>query len=182
MDNTPREFWLKSGETAIVQFLSDDPCVVDTHSVWIDGSWKTIPCQLTTQKHCLMCRDNAKKSWKAYFKILDYRGNWDKDKKKFKNDEQIEKFWGVGSGVADILDSLRLRRKKDLTELVLEVTKTGSGKTTTYSISVAEDDDGVKLKPVTFKEKYPDIETLVVDSLVPTDSYLDKTGFDTSEN
>ncbi len=182
LENTPREFWLKSGETAIVQFLSDEPFVMDVHSVWIDGKWSTIPCQLLTQKHCLMCRDNAKKSWKAAFKVLDYRGNWDKDKKKFKEDEKIEKYWLVGSAVAEILDALRNRRKKELTEMVFEVTKTGSGKTTSYSISVAEDEDGVKLKPVSFKEKYAEIEELVLESLVPTDSYLDKSGFDVSEN
>lgn len=181
-ENLIREFWLKSGETATIQLLNDEPFVFDGHNVKIDGDWKTVPCQLVKQRHCLMCRDKVRKAWKAAFKLWDYRGNWDKDKKRFKNDDEFEKIWLVSDATCELLDALRKRKKCELTDIVLDVTRVGSGKTTTYSIQIAEDDDGRRLKPIDKKEKFPGARELVTHNLFLSDAELEATGFESSED
>lgn len=82
-ENSVRDFWLKPDETAIIQFLQDEPYCFDAHQVKDrKGNWYIVPCQLNTGRHCVLCSDVAKQTWRAAFKILDHRGSWDKDKKK----------------------------------------------------------------------------------------------------
>lgn len=171
-----REFWLADGEEANVQFLDDEPYCFDGHQIKDGrGNWKFVPCQLTSQKHCLMCREGIKVSWKAAFKILDYRGNWDSKKKEFKHDEPVEKLWVVGPTLAQQLKSQIDKRKKPLTAVVLNITRSGSGaKDTTYNIEQAFDEDDVRLKPISHKTQYPAVEDLCKPM---SDEELDDLGF-----
>ena len=50
--NSLREFWLKTGESAIIQILQEEPYCFDAHQVKDKrGKWTLVPCQLNTGKH-----------------------------------------------------------------------------------------------------------------------------------
>jgi len=174
-----REFWLKSGESAVIQFISPEPFCLDGHMVKFDSgnkNWSFTPCQLSEQRYCLMCREKIKKTWKAAFKVLDYRGTWDKDKSKFKHDTQIEKLWLVGATTAEQIKTFIDKKGKALTDVVFEVTRSGKGKNTTYNVAVAydEDNDDRPFKPVRFKEQFPKVDKLMKPL---TDKKLEAKGF-----
>lgn len=169
---------MKDGESATIQFLHDEPYCYDAHSVRDkNGRFSVVPCQLNTQRRCEMCSRGIKQTWRATFKILDYRGSWDKDKKKFTYDKPVEKIWKVGATIANQLKSIRDRRGKELTEMVLEVTRSGSNTDTTYNFEPAFDDDDRKRSPIPWKEATPPVETLCQP---PTDDEIDASGYSDS--
>lgn len=174
-----REFWLKTDETATIQFLQDEPYCFDAHQVKDKrGNWAIVPCQLNTGRHCVLCSEGIKQTWRAAFKILDYRGTWDKDKKCFKNDKPIEKLWMVGSTIAQQLKQIVDKRGKDLTEMVFEVTRSGSGKDSSYNFEQAFDDDDRKLKPLDWDEVTPSAEELCQP---PTEDEIDEMGYSSDD-
>lgn len=179
MENKVRDFWLKPDESAIIQFLQDEPYCFDAHQVKDkNGNWTIVPCQLNTGRHCVLCSDGVKQTWRAAFKIIDYRGNWDKDKKKFKNDEPIEKIWKVGSVIAQQLKQIVDKKGKDLTEMVFEVTRSGSGKDSSYNFEQAFDEHDRRMRPKDWKEQTPSAEELCQP---PTEDEIDERGY-TSED
>lgn len=179
MENKVRDFWLKPDESAIIQFLQDEPYCFDAHQVKDkNGNWTIVPCQLNTGRHCVLCSDGVKQTWRAAFKIIDYRGNWDKDKKKFKNDEPIEKIWKVGSVIAQQLKQIVDKKGKDLTEMVFEVTRSGSGKDSSYNFEQAFDEHDRRMKPKDWEEQTPSAEELCQP---PTEDEIDERGY-TSED
>ena len=179
MENRVRDFWLKPEESAIIQFLQDEPYCFDAHQVKDkNGNWTIVPCQLNTGRHCVLCSDGVKQTWRAAFKIIDYRGNWDKDKKKFKNDEPIEKIWKVGSVIAQQLKQIVDKKGKDLTEMVFEVTRSGSGKDSSYNFEQAFDEHDRRMKPKDWEEQTPSAEELCQP---PTEDEIDERGY-TSED
>lgn len=179
MENKVRDFWLKPDESAIIQFLQDEPYCFDAHQVKDkNGNWTIVPCQLNTGRHCVLCSDGVKQTWRAAFKIIDYRGNWDKDKKKFKNDEPIEKIWKVGSVIAQQLKQIVDKKHKDLTEMVFEVTRSGSGKDSSYNFEQAFDEHDRRMKPKDWEEQTPSAEELCQP---PTEDEIDERGY-TSED
>lgn len=178
MENQVKEFYLKDGESATIQFLHDEPYCYDAHSVRDkNGRFSVVPCQLNTQRRCEMCSRGIKQTWRAAFKILDYRGSWDKDKKKFTYDKPVEKIWKVGATIANQLKSIRDRRGRELTEMVLEVTRSGSNTDTTYNFEPAFDDDDRKRRPIPWKEETPPVETLCQP---PTDDEIDASDYSDS--
>lgn len=179
-ENSVRDFWLKSDESAIIQFLQDEPYCFDAHQVKDKkGNWALVPCQLNNSRHCVLCSEGVKQTWRAAFKILDYRGTWDKDKKKFKCDKPIEKIWKVGSTIAQQLKQLVDKKGKDLTEMVFEVTRSGSGKDSSYNFEQAFDDDDRKMKPMDWDEATPSAEELCQP---PTEDEIDEKGYAESED
>ena len=179
MENKVRDFWLKPDESAIIQFLQDEPYCFDAHQVKDkNGNWTIVPCQLNTGRHCVLCSDGVKQTWRAAFKIIDYRGNWDKDKKKFKNDEPIEKIWKVGSVIAQQLKQIVDKKGKALTEMVFEVTRSGSGKDSSYNFEQAFDEHDRRMKPKDWEEQTPSAEELCQP---PTEDEIDERGY-TSED
>lgn len=179
MENKVRDFWLKPEESAIIQFLQDEPYCFDAHQVKDkNGNWTIVPCQLNTGRHCVLCSDGVKQTWRAAFKIIDYRGNWDKDKKKFKNDVPIEKIWKVGSVIAQQLKQIVDKKGKDLTEMVFEVTRSGSGKDSSYNFEQAFDEHDRRMKPKDWEEQTPSAEELCQP---PTEDEIDERGY-TSED
>lgn len=172
-----RDFWLKSGESAVVQILNEEPYVYDGHNIKDgDGKWGFSPCQLASQKYCLMCREKIKSGWKAGFKVLDYRGTWDKESSSFKWDEPIEKLWSVNQTILGQLQTIKTKRGKPLTDLVLEVMRTGTGKTdTSYNFEQAFDEDDKKLVAVDWDDEYPKLSILLAPM---TDEQLVEKGFE----
>lgn len=179
-NDMPRDFWLKDGESSTIQFLDDEPYAVPGHSVRL-GSKKNFeftPCQLMVQKHCMYCRDGIKKSERYAFKIIDHRGSWDKEKKKFKYDKPVEKFWVVGIKVAESLKARVDRTGKQLTEMVLDVARSGSGTSSTYNFEVAFDKDENKLRPVRVKQEFGSTKELIKPL---TDDKLESLGFSSED-
>ncbi len=178
-ENAVRDFWLKSDETAIIQFLQDEPYCYDAHQVKDKkGNWTVVPCQLNTGRHCVLCSEGVKQTWKAAFKILDYRGSWDKDKKRFTNDTPIEKIWKVGSTIAQQLKQIVDKKGKDLTEMVFEVTRSGSGKDSSYNFEQAFDSSERRMKPLDWDEQTPSAEELCQP---PTEDEIDERGYTSAE-
>ena len=178
IENAIKEFYLKADETATIQFLQDEPYCFDAHQVRDkNGRWTIVPCQLNTGRHCILCSDGVKQTWKAAFKVLDYRGSWNKEKKCFNYDKPIEKIWMVGATIAQQLKQIVDKKGKDLTEMVLEVSRSGSGKDSSYNFEQAFDDDDRRLKPIEWEEQAPSAEDLCQP---PTDDEIDARGFASS--
>lgn len=178
--NSVRDFWLRPDESAIIQFLQDEPYCFDAHRVRDKkGNWSLVPCQLNTQRHCVLCSDGIKQTWMAAFKVLDYRGSWDSDKKKFTYDKPVEKIWKVGSTIAQQLKQIVDKKGKDLTEMVFEVTRSGSGKDSSYNFETAFDDEDRRMKPVEWEEKFPSAEELCQP---PTEDEIDERGYNDSDD
>lgn len=179
VENAVRDFWLKSDETATIQFLQDEPYCYDAHQVKDKrGNWTIVPCQLNTGRHCVLCSEGVKQTWRAAFKILDYRGSWDSEKKRFKYDTPVEKIWKVGSTIAQQLKQIVDKKSKELTEMVFEVTRSGSGKDSSYNFEQAFDDDDRKMKPMDWDEQTPSAEELCQP---PTEDEIDERGYTSAE-
>lgn len=183
-----REMWMADGETAQIQFLDDEPICMDGHTVMVKKKRKFLPCQLATQKHCLMCQAGEKTTWKAAFKILDYRGTWNKDKDNgkgkepggFMYDKPVEKLWYVSQTLAGQIHKMAEKKKKDLTEYVFEVTRSGAGpKDTSYNFELATDEDENTIDPIMdYEQEFPSTEEL---TSPPTDKQLAAIGFGSEE-
>ena len=64
--------------------------------------------------------------------------------------------------MAEQIQAFKDKRGKELTELVFEVTRSGSGTKTTYNLEIAYDDDtDAKIPPFKYKKhKFPDVEEI----------------------
>ena len=179
MENQVRDFYLKDGESAIIQFLQDEPYCYDAHSVRDKGGrFTVVPCQLNVQRRCVLCAQGVKQTWRAAFKVLDYRGTWNKEKGKFNHDKPVEKIWKVGATIANQLKAIRDRRGKELTEMVLEVTRSGASTDTSYNFEPAFDEDDNKMVPKKWKEETPIAEELCQP---PTEDEIDERGYSSSD-
>lgn len=174
-ESSVRDFWLKDGESAQIQFLQAEPYCYDAHSVKDSkGNWKLVPCQLNTGKHCVMCSSGIKQVWRAAFMVLDSRGTWNKEKSRFNHDKPILKIWKVNSTVAQQLKQLVDKKGKELDEMVLEVTRSGGGKNTSYNFEIAFDDEDRRVKPIKWDDDYPTAEELCQP---PTSDEIDEKGY-----
>jgi hypothetical protein len=155
------DFYLRDGESAIIQILNDEPLCMDGHTVFDDGkNFTFLACQLEIQKHCLMCRDDSPLTWKAGFKVLDFR---EKNKKGdyVYSDKPTEKRWLIGTQLAQQLKAFKDKKGKELTDMVIEITRTGAGaKDTTYNLAVALYEDDTKIEPIEWEQKFPSIEDI----------------------
>lgn len=160
------DFFMGDGDTVQIQFLSKEPYCSDFYRVQIGKKFRYLNTQLATQKHCLLHQSGLTSTWRAAFKVLDFRGKWDKEKKQTEADagkayDEVtpqEKLWLVSNTVALALKAFIDRKGGDLTKQIIEVTRTGADKTTTYAFEIARDEDDNKLEPVAYKEQYPSAE------------------------
>jgi len=173
-ENRVREFWLMSDESAIVQFLSDEPFCYNAHVVKKNGKFTTIPCGLDVRKHCALCSSGVRQVWKAAFKVLDYRGSWDADKKKFTYDEPVEKMWIMGATLATQIKQIIDKKGRALTSMVFDVSRSGSGKNSTYNFEIALGDDDRRLRPKDWEETTPDLDEILVP---PTNDEMEAAGY-----
>ena len=164
-------FGLKLVKVPLSRFSKKNLIVKDKR-----GKWTIVPCQLNTGKHCVLCSDGVKQTWRAAFKILDYRGTWDSDKKRFKNDKPVEKIWIVGSTIANSLKQVRDKDKKgrELNQMVLEVTRSGEGKDSTYNFEQAFDEDDKRMRPIDWDEQGMTAEEYCQP---PTEDEIDEAGY-----
>lgn len=182
LKDRPREFWIRSGESAIIQFLQDEPYVFDGHS--IENRFKKFefqPCQLTKQRHCLMCREGLKMNWRAAFTIIDYRGSWVKGKKDGEGSydgKPVERLWIVSQTLLGQIQAKAERSKKPLSEMVFEITRTGAGKNdTSYNLDIAFDEDDRRMEPMEW-----DKEINIRKALEPLDDeQLEALGFEQAD-
>lgn len=166
------EFFLTEDDNhALVQFTHDEPFSFESHNVQVNGRWKTVPCQLLTKRKCRACAEGGKVGWRAAFKIFDLRGSYNKEKGKY-DGKPKEKLWMMTNAVADQLESVIRRKGVQPTEVVFEVSRSGTGKNTTYSIQIALDDNDKRIKPKALESEYDDIEQVIID-MVPTDAFFD---------
>lgn len=168
--NYVNEFWLADGESANLQFLEDEPYCTEGHTVNQGKKYTFVPCQLTKQRHCLLCEGAVTNSWKAAFVVFDSRGTWDKDKRRFKHDTMVEKVWLIGPALTEQLKAYVDKKGKKLSQTVLEISRTGAGKKAAYNIEIAWDDDKDRpMKPVKVKSELPPLDQLYAP---PTDDYV----------
>jgi hypothetical protein len=161
-ENQIQEFYLtKENDTAPIQFLQSEPTVVDGHQIKTqNGRFIFTPCQLNTQKSCLMCQDRIKLTAKFAFKVLDFRGEYDKTKKRFKFNKKTEKLYYMGMKMAEQVKKFADGKNKELNEMVIEITRSGDGKATSYNFGYAFDKDEKRLRPVEWEETFPSIKKL----------------------
>lgn len=171
------DFFLEEGESARIQFIDDEPYCYDGHGVTVKGKFQFLACQKSMQKHCAMCSDGIKTSWKAAFRILDFRGKYDKKKKKYDWGDPVPRLWKVSNTVASQLQAqVEGKKKRVLSKTVFDVTRTGSGKSTSYNIEIALDEDDEKVETVDFEgiDDLPVLEDLCAPL---SDDALDETAF-----
>lgn len=174
-ENSVGRFFLKEDEEATIQFLTDEPYCFDAHSVRDrSGNFSTVPCGLNTGKSCSLCKDGIKTTWRAAFKVLDFRGSWNRDKKRFNNDDPVVRIWTVGSTVAQQLKQYCDKKKSDLSELVIEVSRSGGGKDTTYNLETALDSRDRKIRPIDFDDETPDLKVLCAP---PSEEDVERAGY-----
>lgn len=178
-ENEVPEFYLtEKNDTAVVQFLNDEPEVVDGHSIRTGPRGKErflfTPCQLNTQRKCAMCSAGITITTKFAFKVLDMRGTYDKDKDRFKKDKPLEKLWYMGMKMAEQAKSIADKKNKEITDIVYEVSRSGSQKTTSYNFSMALDEDDKRIPLTAWKEQFPSIAKITKPL---TDEQLEIMGF-----
>jgi len=150
---TPRDFYMTDGEYAEVQMLDKEPFIFEAHSIMTGGSFQKEPCQKSFQRNCLMCNEGIKSTTAVAFKLIDYRGNYDKAKEDHKWDEPIEKIWVTGMTLAKQIHTFIKKKGVALDEIVLGITRSGSGKETSYNIEMAMDKNNVVYEPIEFEPK-----------------------------
>ena len=151
----PREFWLKDGETAVIQVLESEPYVAEFHSVRnAQGKFTLEPCQLENQKHCVLCQKGMSTSTRGVFKVLDFRGSWNKDTSDFNWDEPTEKVWLVGLSILEQLYALTQKRGQGIDKFTIEVTRSGTGTNTRYNFSRALNDSDEPWATVTHSSDF----------------------------
>ena len=80
----------------------------------------------------------------------------------------------MGSTIAQQLKQIVDKKGKDLTEMVFEVTRSGSGKDSSYNFEQAFDDEDRKMKPMDWDEQTPSAEELCQP---PTEDEIDERGY-----
>ena len=98
------------------------------------------------------------------------------ERKRFKNDKPIEKIWIVGSTIANSLKQVRDKDKKgrELNQMVLEVTRSGEGKDSTYNFEQAFDEDDKRMRPIDWDEQGMTAEEYCQP---PTEDEIDEAGY-----
>jgi len=175
--NRLSDFFLMEDEEAEIQLINDEPISVEGHMVRNRyGRMVFEPCQKHTQKHCLMCQDGIKTQWRAAVKILDFRGEYDKDKKAFKWDKPVEKLWLLNMTLAAQLSGfLSKKSHKKPSEISILISRSGSGKATSYNIQPLLGDDD---RPVPPTLGYKETKATLRQALQPkSDDALEAMGF-----
>jgi hypothetical protein len=155
------KFIISDGDIVTVQFLDDEPVCVKGCNV-PSANFDFYVSRKEVDKSCPMLDAGLKETWKAGFRILDYRGEYDKATKKHKpNSAPQEKIWLVSNTVATQLLDIQSRKNKPLTRMVLDVSRKGSGKDTVYNFDTARedpsDDESPVMKPIPHTPALPEL-------------------------
>lgn len=153
------KFMVKDEETVRIQILNDEPVCVDGCN--IPGDFDFYVSRKNVDRTCPLVEHGLKPTFRAGFKVLDYRGKYDKDKRKHIGGEPEEKYWLVSNTVATQLHALMKRKGTPLTEMVLDVTRSGSDKNTTYNFEVATDRKGMVEPIEDYEETLPSLKKVL---------------------
>lgn len=154
-------FIISDGETVYgMQFFNDAPVCVNGANV--PPNFDFYVTRLEVERSCPLKEKGLKIIWRAGFKVLDFRGNYDSKAKKYKEDGPVERIWLVSNTVANSLLALQNKKGKKLTQMVLDVTRTGNDKNTTYAFEISRDDNDELIPLDTLpKEVLPSLETML---------------------
>lgn len=123
-----KTFYLREGDSAEIQFIEHEPVMVRAHSVEIRPRfWRFFPC---IGEGCPLCIDGTTPSFRVVFNVVDFRGTWDRDKGAF-DGKPIVKIWWMSGTTAAVFEKLS-HKELGLNGYKYEVTRFGSGSTTTY--------------------------------------------------
>jgi hypothetical protein len=132
------KFNLKDGESAVIQFLDEEPFCADGHLLGNDH-FNFYPCLKTRQRSCPACDKGVPEAWRVLFRILDDRGTYNKDKGGYTYDENVERFWLMSSAVSETLEAFAKSKGMNLVDMVIQVTRIGSDTKTRYNLELAVD-------------------------------------------
>lgn len=181
LDSKVPVFKMKSGEMAIIQICHDEPIIVETHRTKNKyGRYEVQVCQKETQRNCKMCEAGMATTTSAAFKVLDFRGRWDKNLNDYSWDEPLERLlWASQKLAMQFYDYSK--RKGPLSECVIEISRSGSGpQDTAYNLSPAFTEDGKPEEPYDMREfdfQEPSIEDIVKPL---SDDELEAIGFESA--
>lgn len=158
------KFYLVDGETVTVQFLTDEPVCVE--GVLLPPDHRDFyVSRKEVDRHCPFVERNLPLQFKVAFKVLDYRGTYDSKTKTHNFDKPVEKYWLTSNTVGMQLKTLVDRKNKPLSQMVLDVTRSGADKNTTYNFEMSLDANDYPKRPVAFNESLPSLS----DALKPLD-------------
>lgn len=150
-------FNLKDGESAVIQFISDQPYCADGF-IMSNLNYAFYPSQRSVQRHDTYAEAGYKSQWRAGFKILDFR-RWDKKKScNVDCDDPTEKYWVAGYGLAEQIKAFADKKGRKLSEMTILVTRSGSGTGSKYNFELALDDRDRPIKPIEWDEELPTLK------------------------
>ncbi len=121
------EFWVKDGEEATIIFLDNESININFHTLNIRGRYRDYTCR---GKGCPLCKIKAP-SLKAVYRIIDTRVF--KDKNGNVTSPIKEKYYKVGMRLQPTV--AKLLSKGYLYKQLSEVSRSGTGTSTTYQIT-----------------------------------------------
>jgi hypothetical protein len=117
----------------------------------VGSDYPKVPClKALGKKSCPYCLEKLPREF-VTIPILDYRGSWDKDSKRFeggldKKDnwvlaEPVPKLWVLSAIQFDNILQVQSRKKKKMDDMLIEVSRVGKDKATTYNYSINSFDE-----------------------------------------
>lgn len=146
-----REFFLKGDEEAIIRILDEEPLNLRDHFVNGKGFFTC-----TGDDDCAFCEKGIKAGNHFVFQVVDTREYTARDGKVYK--DQI-KIWRVGTKVLRLLKK-RASRSGPLNSYFINVSKIGTGQSSTWDIEVLTDTIGKSFELTKDQERYDLMEVL----------------------
>lgn len=121
-----RDFFIKSGTSHTIRFLTKDPVTYYRHTIKYGDKFKSFYC--TGNKSCPLCKRGEKKIFVGAFLI--YERQFSDNDREYRS---AVKIYVAGSRVLDTLRDLPENIEiADITQSDIKVSRTGQGKTTSY--------------------------------------------------
>lgn len=153
-------FTIRDGETTIISFPAG---FLDfaAHSLKVGKYYPKVRCHKDLgEKTCPYCKDGVRVTDSIAIPVLDYRGKWDSESKSFEGgydkknrwveaEKPASRLWVLSQRQFDSIVELCSRKRKHLSEVMIEVSRTGSNKKTVYNYSLT---DEVEMFEGPFKE------------------------------
>ena len=130
--NRPPELWVPDGETKVVRFRDDAPyCSIFQYNIKLGAKKFKQATQPPSDEPDLFSAAGKQASLKVIYEVLDVKGyKSEKDGKKHVN---VPRFYSVGSRLHKQLKAIADRRG-GLTGFDIEISRTGTGQKTTYTL------------------------------------------------
>lgn len=123
------ELYFKDGESKTIRFRSNEPIgLFRQYNVRINGKWQRITAPPAGSRD-LMREQGLNASLKALYEVVDRTGYTDKQGKKFKD---VPRFFVASIRIYEQLELIR-KKRGNLTSMDIEISRSGSSTSTTYS-------------------------------------------------